>query len=152
MEIDPIALQEHLKRCPALAGLSVAQIHAIANSGKTLQAQPGQTLFKEGDDSVAMYFLIAGQVEVKGKTGKISTIPEHGLFGEMGVVSKSPRSANMHAIEPSIVFALPRDKFWALIDADKDFGYLFYKNLVAVLTNKLKKNNETVEFATLLTT
>jgi CRP-like cAMP-binding protein len=123
----------------------------MAKAGKTLNAEAGQLLFKEGDDSVAMYFLLEGQVDVMGKAGKISSIPVHGIFGEMGVVSKIARSAATVASSHSIIFALPRDKFFSLIEADKEFGYLFYKNLVDTLVQKLKKNNETVEFTQLLT-
>jgi hypothetical protein len=39
----------------------------MEKSGKTLQAEAGQLLFTEGDDSVAMYFLFNGQMNIKGK-------------------------------------------------------------------------------------
>jgi CRP-like cAMP-binding protein len=145
-------LLENLKKCKALNNLTDAQLLAVVKAGKTLQAEAGQLLFKEGDDSVAMYFLFQGQVDIKGKAGNITSIRQYELFGEMGVVSKTPRSATMTAFYKSTIFALPRDKFYELIAADKDFGYQFYKNLVDVLIVKLRKNNETVEFSQLLLT
>lgn len=143
-------LLEHLRKCKALHNLSDAQLLAVVKGGKTLQAEAGQLLFKEGDDSIAMYFLLSGQVDIKGKSGNITSIRQYELFGEMGVISKTPRSATMTAFYKSQIFALPRDKFYELVAADKDFGYLFYKNLVDVLISKLRKNNETVEFSQLL--
>jgi CRP-like cAMP-binding protein len=143
-------LQEELKKCKALNNLSEAQLLAVIKAGKTLPAEAGQLLFKEGDDSVAMYFLLSGQVDIKGKAGNITSIRQYELFGEMGVIAKTPRSATMTAFYKSVIFALPRDKFYELVAADRDFGYLFYKNLVDVLIAKLRKNNETVEFSQLL--
>jgi CRP-like cAMP-binding protein len=148
MELNEVL--ENLKKCKALNNLSETQLLAMVKAGKTLQAEAGQLLFKEGDDSVAMYFLLNGQVDIKGKAGNITSIRAHELFREMGVVSKTPRSATMTAFYKSTIFALPRDKFYELIAADKDFGYQFYKNLVDVLVGKLRKNNETVEFSQLL--
>lgn len=143
-------ITEQLKEFSALKGLTGPQIFAITAAGKEFTAKTGHVLFKEGEDSNAMYFLLQGRLEVKGKVGHISDIPVFNLVGEMGVISKTPRSATVAALSDIRFFALPREAFYKLIETDKDFGYQFYRNLVDVLINNLRKNNELVEFSQLL--
>lgn len=144
-------ITEQLKEFAALKKLTGPQLFAITAAGKEISAEAGHVLFKEGDDSTAIFFLLQGRMEVKGKVGHISDIPVFSIVGEMGVMAKSPRSASVVALTAVRYLALPREEFFKLIDADKDFGYQFYKNLVELLIGNLRKNNELMEFSQLLT-
>lgn len=144
-------IAERIRQCPALEGLSNAQLVALISRSRELTARPDQELFREGDAPVAMYFLLQGKVEIRGRQGVLSSVPQNGIFGEMGVVSRVPRSASAVAKTVATVLALPREAFYELLEQDKDFAFQFYRNLVNVLVHKLQKNNEVLEFTQLLT-
>lgn len=64
--------------------------------------QPGEFIFREGDESRDAYWVLSGQVEISIDTPqgrKVLTILEEGeIFGEMGMIDDLPRGASARAI------------------------------------------------------
>ena len=57
----------------------------------------GQTVFGAGDEGHCMYVVQAGEVDVFVNGQLIETIGPGGIFGEMALIDKSPRSATLVA-------------------------------------------------------
>ena len=57
----------------------------------------GQTVFGAGDEGHCMYVVQAGEVDVFVNGQLIKTIGPGGIFGEMALIDKSPRSATLVA-------------------------------------------------------
>ncbi|HSI16002.1 MAG TPA: cyclic nucleotide-binding domain-containing protein [Chthoniobacter sp.] len=69
--------------------------------------QPGEFIFREGDESSDAYWVLSGQVEISIETPqgrKVLTILEEGeIFGEMGMIDDLPRAASARAISETEV-------------------------------------------------
>ena len=64
--------------------------------------QPGEFIFREGDESREAYWVVSGQVEISIATPQgrnVLTILEEGeIFGEMGMIDDLPRAASARAV------------------------------------------------------
>src|SRR5882672_3871750 len=64
--------------------------------------EPGQLIFREGDESRDAYWILSGKVEISIETPQgrsVLTILEEGeIFGEMGMIDDLPRTASARAL------------------------------------------------------
>lgn len=141
-----MALMEQLKGMRALQGFSMQQLAMLAAEGEERDAEIGQALFQEGEESGEMLFLLEGKLEARSRGKHLADIPALSVVGELGVLGNEPRSATVIASEPSSYLAIPRDDFQRLIQEDPDIGLKFYRNLCALLATQLKNKNLLVEF------
>ena len=90
------------------------------------QFEAGDVIFREGDPGDCMYAVMAGEVEVfheepDGRTLIVATLREGQYFGEMSLLSKSPRVASTRAVGPVRVAVLGREDFETLYTTLPDF-------------------------------
>lgn len=82
--------------------------------------EPGQVIFKQGDVGDLLYVIVKGEVEAgRADPGRQETVlaklgPGQ-WFGEMALVSHTPRNATLRALTPLDVLTLDRDGFNALL-------------------------------------
>src|SRR6201986_4701533 len=64
--------------------------------------QPGELIFREGDESSEAYWVLSGKVEISIDTPKgrsvLTTLEEGEIFGEMGMIDDLPRAATARAL------------------------------------------------------
>jgi len=64
--------------------------------------QPGELIFREGDESSDAYWIISGKVEISIETPQgrsvLTTLEEGEIFGEMGMIDDLPRAASARAL------------------------------------------------------
>jgi len=68
-----------------------------------------------------VYFVVRGRVRIGmySAAGREVSFRDEGagnVFGEISALDGLPRSANVEAIEPSVIAALPPQSFWALLE------------------------------------
>lgn len=73
----------------------------------------GEVIFKAGEEGHCMYVVQEGQVEVRIGDKVLQTLGPGEVFGEMALVDKSPRSADVVALSDSRVVPVDEDKFMA---------------------------------------
>ncbi|MGM0587569.1 MAG: cyclic nucleotide-binding domain-containing protein [Bacteroidota bacterium] len=84
--------------------------------GETKIYKSGETIIHEGAYGDEAYELIEGKVEVFSKCDDGDHVvlahlrPPH-IFGEMALIEEKPRSANVRAIEPTIVRVMNKEQF-----------------------------------------
>jgi len=81
----------------------------------------GQEIFREGDPGDGIYVVKSGLVEISGQLGTdqrrvFSQVAAGGVFGEMAVIEHLPRSAFAVAVQPTVVYFLPRERMVELIE------------------------------------
>jgi voltage-gated potassium channel len=84
-------------KVPFFARLQASQIAEIAGLLRLSRAIKGEVLMREGDTGESMYFIINGQVEVKGKVGTF-ILKNGDFFGEIALIERCPRTATVKAI------------------------------------------------------
>ena len=86
-----------ISRVPLFAELDAGEISDIMQLLRAQVAEAGQVIVREGDTAHSMYFIAAGEVEVRLKKGKIR-LGVGQFFGEVAVLSRSRRSATATAV------------------------------------------------------
>ncbi|MGE5504089.1 MAG: cyclic nucleotide-gated ion channel, partial [Actinomycetota bacterium] len=84
-------------KVPFFAKLQASQIAEIASLLKLYRSVKGEVLVREGDTGESMYFIVNGQVEVKGRAGTF-TLKNGDFFGEIALIERCPRTATVRAL------------------------------------------------------
>ena len=83
----------------------------------------GQTIFREGDPADSFFILTRGAASVRqnGPDGEreISTLTSGDFFGEIGLLSGTPRNATVRATAPSEVLELDAEGFRDLVESSQ---------------------------------
>ncbi len=115
---------------------------AIETSG-TLIFKKGSVIFREGDQSSELYFVKEGTLNVfkKAKNGieiKVSTVGQGEMIGEMGVLLKKPRTANVLAATDCVLINIPREKINAVFESQPKW----FKVLLETVTARLEDTTD----------
>lgn len=94
----------------ALNGVAIAQIVGHLRSGSY---PAGVTLFHRGEPGDAMYFLVTGSVEVRLE-GRVRLLQAGDHFGEMALLDRQPRSAEVVTLTPCTLLILNVADFYQL--------------------------------------
>lgn len=93
------------------AGIGEEEINLLVNAMKIEQVEKGQVIITEGDEGDFFYIIGSGSFTViKGKTVVITLKPGQG-FGELALMSSTPRVATVRAESTATLFSLDRDTF-----------------------------------------
>jgi NADH dehydrogenase len=79
--------------------------------------EPGQNVFNEGDLGDRIYIVLGGRAEVLRGDIVIAYVGAGEFFGEMALLSSTPRNATVRCLEPMDVLAIPKREF-ALLSAN----------------------------------
>jgi CRP/FNR family cyclic AMP-dependent transcriptional regulator len=101
-------------------------------------------IIRAQDKSDALYVLLAGRAKVlcedgKGKQVVVATIGPGEVFGEMGVVDGSPRSAVVQALDASTVGSISRAATIACLTQNAAASFLLLKTVVSRLRGADRK-------------
>jgi len=112
---------------PLFAGVSRARVETAMQSLRPTRVDPGDVVIREGDVADRFYVIAEGRVRItqRAPDGSDRVLREQGpdeVFGEIGLLRSSPRTATVTAIEPGLLLALDRDEFLALVGADARLG------------------------------
>ena len=134
-EMDRRFTESHLRGLKLLAGLSPSQLEDVSSRLKPVRYRQGETIIREGDPGQEMYFIESGRVRVVRGTGSqallLAELGAGDLFGEMALLTGSPRSAT--------VSALSEMNLWAMSQADFDALVTAYPNLALALSRLLSE-------------
>lgn len=112
------------------------------NRTRTFKA--GENLFEEGELSKSMFLIQKGRVRIKKKGKWVADLKAGDFVGEMGVLTRRPRSATAVAIEDTRVSILDKEKLEEKFNQEPMIGTLV-KTLVKRLreTDRRLVDNET---------
>ena len=111
------------------------------------KAPAGAVIFRELDDSDALYLVEAGEVviskHVQGPVDVVLTTFSRGdFFGEMGLFDAGPRSATAQAKVDSLLWGLERKAFMNILSDHPEIGAKICYRLVSVFIERLRSTNE----------
>ena len=92
--------QELADRFPLFADLTLEQREVLLLHFELRTAEPGERIFRAGDQSDGVYFISKGEVEVS-IAGRQIKLGAGDVFGEMALLSGEPRSADVTALDYS---------------------------------------------------
>jgi CRP/FNR family transcriptional regulator, cyclic AMP receptor protein len=98
--------ESRLKKIPLFSNLSDEEAHRLAAFATETSVADGQTLIKQGDYSTELIAIEEGTADVIRDGEKIASLHEGDLIGEMGLLNREPRNADVIATSPMRVIKL----------------------------------------------
>ena len=107
---------ELIRSVPLFARCSRAEIAEVAQIADEVDVPAGKELMKEGDRGREFFVLLEGAAEVRKNGRKINTLGPGDFFGEIALISQSPRTATVSTTEPSRLLVITASAFRSLLD------------------------------------
>ncbi len=98
--------ENRLKAIPLFSELSDSEAHRLAAFATETSVADGQILMKEGDYSTELIAIEEGTADVIRGGEKIASLGPGDLIGEMGLLKREPRNADVIATSPMRVLKL----------------------------------------------
>jgi CRP-like cAMP-binding protein/Fe-S-cluster-containing hydrogenase component 2 len=108
-------VESTLGRVPLFSQLSPLERAGIAVLLQSQLYARGDLIIHEGEPGDALYLIESGQVVVEREGQVIAHLDEGDFFGEMSLLAEKPHNANIRAVTPSQVLALPAADFIRLL-------------------------------------
>ena len=105
-----------IKRVPLFAAASKAELAEIASIADEIDLPEGKTLIKEGDSGHEFFVLVEGAADVERGGRKIATLGPGDFFGEIALISKTPRNATITTTSPVRALVITDRAFRQLLD------------------------------------
>ncbi|KAJ3264704.1 Potassium voltage-gated channel sub H member 7 [Chytriomyces hyalinus] len=88
----------------------------IAAALHSINFIPGDYVTKQGDSGSNMYFILNGKAEVYVNDRHAVTLGAGAYFGEVGLITKTLRTATVQAVLPSLMYQLTYADFHKILD------------------------------------
>ena len=138
---------EVLKSIYLFRELEATELQKLIQIGQTKAVIAGQELFFSGQKSEALLVILKGSVRIFKSNEDADEIPlatissgEH--FGEMGFVTRDPRSATAQVVENADIFEVPYERLESLLSQEKLISEKFYRALSRFLAQRLKATTQ----------
>ncbi len=118
---DFVATWKLVANVPLFSSLDAIEIASIAELLKLRSVMPGEVVIRKGEVAERIYFIVAGEVEVELDANPVRLI-EGEFFGELGVLYKIRRTANVTAKTFVELLQLENRDFEAMLEANPKLG------------------------------
>lgn len=115
MRLRKDAKVELLGRVPLFEGCTKRELSEISTLADELSFPAGRTLIEEGRYGHEFFVLVDGEVDVRAKGRKVTTLSAGAFFGEMALVSSKPRNATVTTASPVRVLVVHEQAFRRLL-------------------------------------
>lgn len=120
VDLDAETIRQQIGQNLLLGQLEPAAQELIREEVEPLLCPGGEFLVRQGDPADAMYLVTGGRLQVTG-TGKegiethIGEIGKGEVVGEMALITREPRTANVQAVRDTQLLRLSADSFTRLV-------------------------------------
>ena len=106
--------------------------------------EPGELILEEGQYDNWVYFLVSGKVRIAKQGKDLSVLNRKGdIFGEMGVIDGSARSASVYAVDETVCLATDASYVDRLSGNDRvTFCCILYQVFAEILASRLRLTSE----------
>lgn len=160
-----------LKRFPIFSDILQEHLSEIAQWGEVLEFDLNETIFHEGENALALYCVVDGEVElslmVRDKILKtdiqyeesirtlIKTIEKHiivdliepgEIFGWSAFIKPRLFTTTAKCSKSTRMISLPADKLKSIFNKNPQIGYVFMERLAEIISQRLKnRTNKLIE-------
>jgi CRP/FNR family transcriptional regulator len=152
-------MDEFLKNISLFKELNEEQLSEIIKILKPVTFSAGDIIVIEGEKGESMYIFKKGKVQIthqltlkvgnhhweKGeKSMAILDSDKINFFGEMSLVTGSPRSATIKALSECELYEINKNDFERLANKRPDIGYKIMKEIASTLSHRIEGLNENI--------
>ncbi|PKN22988.1 MAG: hypothetical protein CVU65_14520 [Deltaproteobacteria bacterium HGW-Deltaproteobacteria-22] len=109
-------------KVPLFSAMGDKSLQSILRRGEVTFHSSGDLVMKQGDTDSNLFILVSGLLEVfreeQDIRSRLGFLRSGSFFGEMALVTQSPRSASIAAQEPSVVLRIPWDLLESVLETD----------------------------------
>lgn len=140
-----MTIASSLKSLPLFQGISEARLGELVAAFRPAEHGAGTVLFKAGDIATHFELLTRGEVCLEeSETTRFDLRPVAPL-GELGALTGIPRSTTATATTEIEVLSMPVGDLLGFFDANADIGLAFYKNLLGVVSDKVRRDRRRLD-------
>lgn len=133
-----------LRSIPMFKELTAAEINELDKKLESRTYKTNEIIFEENSKGQEMMLIKSGEVEIFKKgdiTGTeqvLAVLPQCSIFGEMALIDGAPRSTGARAKSPTELLVISRQSFDALAETNVRAAYKIQKQLLLILSNRLR--------------
>jgi CRP-like cAMP-binding protein len=145
-----------LLECGLAADMTAEQVEKLVSIASSGEYPEGSTLMGEDERSRDIFIIHEGLVSFKMKAPAFGMEPVadgqkpteleilffRGVVGELSFIDGLRRSATVVAMDSVTALRLPESGLTGLLKSDPLFGYIFMRNLCAILCKKVRHASE----------
>jgi SulP family sulfate permease len=122
---------------------------ALMHHCERIEVDAGETIVRAGDAADSMHFILDGRVGIMVPAGedrvtRVRSLGRYTTIGEMGLVSRAPRSATIQAEVASILYVLNAEQFEAIKTDNPALSHKLLTYFVSVMAERLSFANRTI--------
>lgn len=100
-----------LRSVELLSGMSEEDLLMLLRASVARRYEAGQTILAKGESGSTMSIVLSGQVAVHSDDRELAKLGPGQIFGEMALLTGSPRQADIRALEPTRCLEVDREGF-----------------------------------------
>ena len=112
-------------------------IALLRKSGDPEEHPAGEVVFSAGDPADRMYVVTDGTVALSIGDTVLEVVGPGGLFGEMAVIDREPRSATAVVETDATLVSIDKRRFWFLVQETPYFAEI----VMRVMANRLRRES-----------
>jgi SulP family sulfate permease len=115
---------------------------------KRIEVQPNEIIVREGDPANSMHFILDGRVGIMVNTGsapiRVRSLGPHTTIGEMGLITRQPRSATMQAELASVLYELSASDYGRIKRENPRLSHALMTYIITVMAERLSFANRAI--------
>jgi PPM family protein phosphatase len=112
---NAFAKMEVLRKLPLFEHLTFKELMSVLNIVELKTFEAGQAVLSEGTPGEELYVSVRGRFHVRKGGQFVAELKAGDFFGEMALITRTTRSADVTAFEQSVVLAIRRESFYLLL-------------------------------------
>jgi CRP/FNR family transcriptional regulator, cyclic AMP receptor protein len=137
--------QTDLRKIPLFSDISDAHLSELLASLSRASFAKGHVLFREGDVPDKFLLLVKGDVSLSESNAQRFLLHPVAPIGELGSLTGIPRSSTAIAETAVEVLSIDVDKLREFFERRAEIAFPFYKNLLAVVSEKVLRDRRRLE-------
>lgn len=139
-QIHEESIYDVLHKVPIFKDLNKKELKAVERILHRRFYKEGEMLFNEGDPGVGMYIIEQGRVNVTlGPEKKLlATLSNGEFFGEIALLSETPRTAAVTAVVPSRILGFFQSDLFGLMETSPRMGNRILYRIAQMVSERLR--------------
>jgi len=139
----------HLSSFSILQGLTARQIDIISTFLTFERFRKQEIVFRQGEQGTALYFIVSGSVDISlnitvdgvSEKKRLQIISAGTIFGEMALIDRQPRSAEVTARENLTCLKMDLDRFDEMTTRHPSIAIRVLTGISATLSERLRSSH-----------